>query len=385
MGQLFNRVSRVIRANMNSSKGGYGKYYLNEGSALVAGGVAAGASVGKVGVLAGGAGYSLGAIPLAAAGALTGAALYEALRSLLEGDTSSTGAAAMGAATGAATSAAIGGVAVAAGGSAIGVGMASMAAGGAVVGLGVVGLSRLLQQGVDPEKLLDSAIEQMEADLQNARRAIVNVIASQKRLQQQYEQAQAEVNKWKQRAWAALRKGDEFLAREALVRKKRHTGTLSSLQAQLDQEPVSVENLKRNLILLETKIAEAKMMRDRLKVQSASARANSQLQSTVSRLGTSSAMAAFERMEDKMLQMEARSQAAAELAGADLESQFAMLESGSDVDDELARLKEQLLGPFISQTQAQLPGSQTQSPNASKKDEAVDAELEALKARLDQL
>ena len=53
-------------------------------------------------------------------------------------------------------------------------------------------------------------------------------------------------------------------------------------------------------------------------------------------------MAAFERMEDKVEAMEASSQAAAELAGADLESQFAALEGGDDVDDELAALRQQL-------------------------------------------
>lgn len=333
MGQLFNRISRVVRANLNSSnKSNYKRNYLNEGTALVAGGVVAGASVGKVGILAGGTGYSLGAVPLAAVGTLTGAALYEALRSLLENDASSANAAAIGAAAGAATSAAIGGVGVAFGGSAIGVGMASMAAGGAIVGLGLVGLNRLLQQGIDPEKLLDSAIEQMEADSRKARQAIANVMASQKRLQQQYEQAQLEVDKWQQRAQLALQKGDEYLAREALVRKKMHFGILSSLEAQLDQEPASVKNLKRNLTLLAVKISEAKAMRTNLKAQIAVARANGQLHS-------SSAMGTFERMEEKLLQMEARSQAAAELAATDLESQFAALESGSNVDDELAAMK----------------------------------------------
>jgi hypothetical protein len=184
MGQLFNRISRMVRAEMNSSKGDCDEIYLNKGTVLVAGGAVTGASIGKVGILAGGTGYSLGAVPLAAVGALTGAALYEALRSLIEGDASSASAAAIGAAAGAATSATIGGVGVAVGGSAIGVGMASMAVGGTVVGLGLVGLNRLLQQGIDPEELVDSAIKQMEADLQNVRKASVNVITSQKRLQQ---------------------------------------------------------------------------------------------------------------------------------------------------------------------------------------------------------
>lgn len=260
--------------------------------------------------------------------------------------------------------------------------MASMAAGGAVVGLGLVGLNRLFQQGIDPEKLLDRAIEQMEADLQNARRAIVNFVACQKRLQQQYEYAQAEANKWERRARLALQKENEYLTREALSRKKMHTGILNSLEVQLDQEPALVKNLKQNLTLLEAKISEAKTMRIRLKAQIAAARANGQLQGTVGSLGASSALSAFERMEEKILQMEARSQAETELAGTDLESQFAMLESGSDFDKELADMKAQLLGS-AQQLPSQFPGSEPSNTLLSCA--AVDVELEELRRTLDQL
>jgi hypothetical protein len=204
MGQLFDQVGRIIRAELSSNSGRYrNSDSSNPGAALVAGGAVAGALMGKVGLLVGGTGYSVGTVPLAALGALTGAALYEALRSILEDDASSTTAAAAGAATGAAISAVIGGMGVAASGSAIGVGMAGLAAGGAVVGLGLVGLNRLLQRGVDPAKLLDRAIEEMQADLLKARLASIDVVASQKRFQQQYEQAQSELNKWKRRVQLA--------------------------------------------------------------------------------------------------------------------------------------------------------------------------------------
>jgi phage shock protein A len=384
---LLNRISRVVRAELNSNKGDYEGNYLNQGTALAAGGAVTGASIGKVGILAGGTGYSLGAVPLAAIGALTGVALYEALRSLIEGDDSSANAAEIGAAAGAATSAAIGGVGVAVGGSAIGVGMASMAAGGAVVGLGLVGLNRLLQQGIDPEKLLDSAIEQMETDLQKARQATINVIASQKRFQQLHERAQAEVNKWERRAQLALQKGDEDLAREALLRKKMHSGVLDSLKVQIGPKPTSMKNLNQNLVLLEAKISEAKTMRTRLKAQIAAAKVDGQLQSMVNNLGTSTAMAAFERMEDKVLQAEAQAQAAGELAGADLESRFAQLESG-DVDLELEAMKQQMLAGS-SASQQSLPVGVTstgkQQNTAASKDAAIDSELEDLKKLLDQL
>ena len=53
-------------------------------------------------------------------------------------------------------------------------------------------------------------------------------------------------------------------------------------------------------------------------------------------------MAAFERMEDKVESLEASGQAALELAGEDLESKFAELEGGDDIEKELETLRTQL-------------------------------------------
>ena len=244
-------------------------------------------------------------------------------------------------------------------------------------------LNDIVSKAEDPEKILEQTIIDMQEDLVQLRQVVASAIASQKRSQQQQNQAQTEANNWQQRAQLALQKGDENLAREALVRRKTHAETAASLKAQLDQQSGQVDTLKRNLIALESKISEAKTKKDMLKARASAAKANEQLQGTVGRLGTGSAMAAFERMEEKVLQMEARSQASAELAGADLESQFAMLESGSDVDDELAAMKAQLIGPATPQNQAQLPASNPST--AAPKDPAVDAELEDLQKQLDQL
>jgi phage shock protein A len=247
-------------------------------------------------------------------------------------------------------------------------------------------LNDVVSKAEDPEKILEQTIIDMQEDLVQMRQAVASAIASQKRSQQQHNQAQTEANNWQQRAQLAIQKGDEGLAREALVRKKTNSETAASLKTQLDQQSTMVDTLKRNLIALEGKISEAKTKKDMLKARASAAKANEQLQNVVGRMGTGSAMGAFERMEEKVLQMEAKSQAAAELAGADLESQFALLESGGDVDDELAAMKAQLLGG-AAQDQAQLPSSapadkvtaqQTSNPE-------VDAELEALKTKLDQL
>ncbi|MEO0541292.1 MAG: PspA/IM30 family protein [Cyanobacteria bacterium P01_A01_bin.105] len=234
----------------------------------------------------------------------------------------------------------------------------------------------------DPEKILEQAIIDMQEDLVQMRQAVAGAIASKKRVEQQYNKAQSESNTWTQRAQLALQRGDESLAREALVRKKSHVETANALKSQFDQQNTQVDGLKRNLIALESKIAEAKTKKDMLKARASAAKANEKLQKTVGTLGTSSAMSAFERMEDKVLQMEAQGQAAAELAGADLESQFVQLEAGSDVDFELEAMKAQLSGGSVSQEA--LPPAAAQ-PVDMPKDGAVDQELEALKQELDNL
>ncbi len=243
----------------------------------------------------------------------------------------------------------------------------------------------MVSKAEDPEKILEQAVIDMQEDLIQLRQAVAQAIASQKRTTQQYNQAQTESNNWQQRAQLALQKGDENLAREALTRKKTHAEASVSLKSQLDNQTTQVDTLKRSLIALEGKISEAKTKKDMLKARASAAKAQEQLQSMVSNMGTGSAMGAFERMEDKVLQLEARSQAAGELAGADLESRFAALESG-DVDGELEAMKQQMLAGS-PQAQQALPGTaspQSQATSAPK-DAAIDTELEDLKKQLDNL
>jgi phage shock protein A len=143
-----------------------------------------------------------------------------------------------------------------------------------------------------------------------------------------------------------------------------------------------VETLKRSLTALEGKIAEARTRKEMLKARAQAAQAQEQLQSAVSNLGTNNAMAAFDQMEEKVLNLEARSQAAAELAGADLESQFAALE-GTDVDDELAALKQRLDG---GANPIQLPAVNGPAPQLEPvKAAEVDEELLELKRSIDKL
>ncbi|NDG23478.1 MAG: PspA/IM30 family protein [Synechococcaceae bacterium WBB_10_009] len=244
-----------------------------------------------------------------------------------------------------------------------------------------------LTRAEDPVKILDQSVADMQADLVKLRQAVATAIASQKRIQNQAEQAEAQAATWYERAELALKKGEEDLAREALGRRKTCQDTATALSTQLQGQAGQVEQLKRSLVQLESKIAEAKTKKDMLKARAQAAQAQEQLQSAVGSLGTNSAMAAFEQMEEKVQALEARSQAAAELAGADLESQFAALEGAPEVDAELEALRGKLAGaPAAAALPAGLSGDSTVEPvTVEVQQPAVDAELEQLKRSIDKL
>ena len=234
----------------------------------------------------------------------------------------------------------------------------------------------------DPVKILDQSVADMQSDLVKLRQAVALAIASQKRLSNQAEQAEAQSKTWYERAELALKKGEEDLAREALTRRKTFQETATSLGAQVQSQVGQVDTLKKSLVALEGKIAEAKTKKDMLKARAQAAQAQQQLQSAVGSIGTNSAMAAFERMEEKVEAMEATGQAAAELAGTDLESQFAALEGGNDVDDDLEALRNQLKG---GPEAVALPAAEVSDQVKPVQVEEVDADLEDLKRSIDKL
>ena len=238
----------------------------------------------------------------------------------------------------------------------------------------------IIDKAEDPEKVLEQSIRDMGDDLVKMRQAVAQAIASQKRTEQQYKKNLAEANTWQQRAQLALSKGEESLAREALVRKKTYAETATTLKTQLDGQSTQIDSLRRNLTALESKISEAKTKKDMLKARLSAAKANEQLQSTISNISNNSAMSAFERMEDKVLQMEAVSQSAAELSGMGEESKWAALEGGSEVDDELAMMKAQLAG--ASEPTASLPASDEVASETDSSASELDDELEQLRKDL---
>ena len=250
-------------------------------------------------------------------------------------------------------------------------------------------LSRLLRANLnafvsdaeDPIKILDQSVADMQEDLVKLRQAVAMAIASQKRLENQAGQAKEQIKNWFSRAELALTKGEDDLAREALSRKKTFQETYESLSTQFQTQNGQVEKLKKSLLLLERKIAEARTKKDMLKARAQAAKAQQKIQSAVGDLGSKSAISAFERMEDKVEALEASGQASLELAGEDIESKFAALEGGDDIEIELETLRSQLKSGVEA---VALPPSELNYDEVKTVEiKEVEVELEEMKKSMD--
>ncbi|XP_021906813.1 membrane-associated 30 kDa protein, chloroplastic [Carica papaya] len=217
----------------------------------------------------------------------------------------------------------------------------------------------------DPEKILEQTVLEMNDDLTKMRQATAQQQASEE---------------WYRKAQLALEKGEEDLAREALKRRKSYADNANSLKAQLDQQKNVVENLVSNTKLLESKIQEAKAKKDTLKARAQSAKTATKVSEMLGNVNTSSALSAFEKMEEKVLAMESQAEALGQLTTDDLEGKFALLETSS-VDDDLAQLKRELSG---SSMKGELPPGRTVTETSTAspfRDTEIEIELNELRRK----
>ncbi|XP_073391370.1 membrane-associated protein VIPP1, chloroplastic isoform X2 [Physcomitrium patens] len=239
----------------------------------------------------------------------------------------------------------------------------------------------IVSSAEDPEKLLDQTVLEMNEDLIKMRQASAQVLASQKQMENKYKAAQTTADDWYKRAKLALEKGDEVLAREALKRRKDYEESAKALKSQLDQQKGVVEKLISNTRLLESKIQEARSKKDTLKARAQSAKTSQKVNEMLGNINTSSALSAFERMEEKVSALEAESEALNQLSTDDLAGKFALLESDS-VDDDLASLRQEMLGTSkkgeLPEGRSQPVASNSSTPYPFNESE-IDRELNELR------
>jgi len=227
-------------------------------------------------------------------------------------------------------------------------------------------VNKVLQGMEDPEKVLDQAVDEMQADLIKVRQSYAEVLATQRRLQTQKEQAEQVSQEWYKRAELAVEKGDDELAKEALTRRQTSVTKVNDLQAQIESMSGNVDKLFESVKSLEEKIVQAKDEKEQLIARARTAKTTAQVNEMLSDVSSTGGSGAFDRMKEKVEMLETRAEVSTGLlpeasSKGSLEDRFKQLESGNAVDDELAKMK----------GSKALPGKS-----------ALDEELEAMRKKL---
>ena len=207
-------------------------------------------------------------------------------------------------------------------------------------------LNDLISRSEDPEKMLNQIVLEMNNQLVEAKKQVAASIADEKRLAKQLEQETSNAQEWERRAMLALRAGNEPLAKEALARKRDRDELVATLKDQWAKQKTAVEQLKTALRLLSDKIEEASRKKNVLIARKKRAEAQKAIQETMTGLRDPSAFETFDRMAQKIDQIEAEADAQTELAqemtGDTLAAKFDNLERNQGGEDDLVALKRKM-------------------------------------------
>src|SRR4051812_6230718 len=219
-------------------------------------------------------------------------------------------------------------------------------------------ISKLLDRAEDPGETLDYSYQKQLELLQNVKKGIAEVVTSKKRLQMQADKLQQSVVKLDTQARQALSAGNEELARTALERKTLAQNELQSLDSQVTELEGEQQKLIQSEQKLRTKIESFRTKKEVVKAQYSAAEARVQISEAATGVGEEMADVglAMQRALDKTEDMRARANAVEELEAAgtfedltalgpgqdDIDRQLAELTSGTQVDDELAKMKAEL-------------------------------------------
>ncbi|GIV40209.1 MAG: phage shock protein A [Thermonema sp.] len=202
-----------------------------------------------------------------------------------------------------------------------------------------------LDKAEDPAKMIKLMVIEMQESLTKATASLAKAMAQERKLKNEYEKYLNLSEQWKQKAAAALQQGREDLARQALQKKALCDQNVAQYKQMYEAAAQQTAQLKETVDKLKAKLDEARAKESMLLARSETAKAQKEIVKQIGGVDTSSIFAKFDKFEEKILEQEAEAQAYSELASDNmnsLEDEFKQLNAGSQVDDELAKLKAEL-------------------------------------------
>ena len=134
-------------------------------------------------------------------------------------------------------------------------------------------LNDLIDKAEDPEKMIKQVILDMQNQLLQVKTQVAIAIADQHLLMKKQKEGEDSATEWVRKAELAVEKGQDDLARHALVRSMAARESAGNFAVQVADQTAQVENLKTALRKLDLKLAEARDKSDVLIAQHRRSRA----------------------------------------------------------------------------------------------------------------
>ena len=201
-------------------------------------------------------------------------------------------------------------------------------------------INSILDKAEDPVKLLDQYLRDMEKDISEAETAVAKQISLEKRLKQQLDEAKEMAAKREEQAMRALEKENEDLARRALEDKKDHQNRAEDFEGQWRRAKSTADSLRGQLNEMKREYDKMKGKKQTLQARAEAAKAQKKINEAFSGVGSGNSRKGFEKMEEKVFELEAQAEASDELREGKTSLDAELDELGDDsIDSEMAALR----------------------------------------------
>jgi phage shock protein A len=175
-------------------------------------------------------------------------------------------------------------------------------------------LNELVDGMENPEAMLRQAVDEMEIAIGESKREVAKAMANEKLVQRDLEANRQLVRDWQARAEKAVQARDDALARMALGKKQEYAGIVSALEEQSTSAAETTVLLRQQLEAMQNKLGEAKLRLGTLSARLKAAEVRTKVHAAGSDIQLDqSAFQKFDRMKAKVERAEAEAEAMRDL------------------------------------------------------------------------
>lgn len=167
---------------------------------------------------------------------------------------------------------------------------------------------------MDPERLLHQLLNKMTDDLVEAKNHLAACKKEERRLARQVELLEHTASEWEQRAMSAVRAGDDFVAKDALVRRHQYREQTEETRSAHRRQLQDVQNLQNDLVGLNLRIEEAKHKRNDILLRAKRAHAESTVHELILETPRAEPAAILDRIDRRISLLEDEAGLLAELS-----------------------------------------------------------------------